>query len=336
MMIIDEKQIAGMYEEKLGYTRNFVGGAMTLWKSENGIGKLIIISDSCKWGNKESAKILRNQALAFYNSITPENTLVILLGGKGNIRQHGNNQINVDIDHSKCHSCIKDTFSEEKAVFENFCRETKDLNSYQRYCAYGSEKQKYSLGFLFFLIALNSYIFAKTTDASLWGVSTNSVFLEKESYRLVTYMFVHKNVFHLISNMVSLYIWGKDYVRRQGSMNLFALYIFGGIMAAITSMVFNCYVMNEMERFTIGASGAIFAIMGGVVADNICSGKKERAKFLLVYAVFTILSSAGVGVDNACHIGGFLAGAGAGYIIAVTEELYQTKQFLRLARRKVN
>lgn len=73
-----------------------------------------------------------------------------------------------------------------------------------------------------------------------------------------TSMFLHGDVMHIVFNMWSLYIFGNNIEERVGHIPYIFLYLTGGFAATMTHYLFNM----ESTVYTIGASGAIAAVMG--------------------------------------------------------------------------
>lgn len=138
-----------------------------------------------------------------------------------------------------------------------------------------------------------------------------------QTYRLLTYMFVHAGIFHLVGNMISLGYIGKQLMAKIGAIDFFLIYIFGGMSAGAMSMYIYSTIFNKMDMSTVGASGAIFAVLGALVSasfvDRECTVNKP---VLLRNAIIVlIISSVGYNIDWACHIVGFLVGAASAAFI---------------------
>ena len=72
-------------------------------------------------------------------------------------------------------------------------------------------------------------------------------------------MFLHAKLYHLIFNMYALYVLGPQVERYYGKAKYLFIYIMGGLMGS----VFLCVFMDA-NSYGIGASGAIFALLGSV------------------------------------------------------------------------
>ena len=181
------------------------------------------------------------------------------------------------------------------------------------------------------LIAINVIYFiyleiigsTESTDFMLkHGAAYTSYILEnKEYYRLVTSMFMHFGISHLANNMLVLYLLGDNLERAIGSFKYLVLYLLGGIIANVVSMYF--YV--ETEIVSAGASGAVFAVMGGLLWCVIKNkGRLEDLNLRQIVIAMGISIFYGLtspNVDNAAHI----AGAISGFILAIV--LYRKKKW---------
>lgn len=75
---------------------------------------------------------------------------------------------------------------------------------------------------------------------------------------LLTHMFLHGGWMHLLSNMWILFIFGDNIEAQMGSLRYLFFYLIGGFVAAFIQMIFT----NDPTVPTLGASGAIAAVMG--------------------------------------------------------------------------
>jgi membrane associated rhomboid family serine protease len=125
------------------------------------------------------------------------------------------------------------------------------------------------------LIALNvaAFVFELTLGSEvqefllLWGImpvrytsaDVAALFTWPEQILpFLTSMFLHGGWTHLIANMWSLWIFGDNVEDRLGRTRFVALYLLGGIAAALLHIFTNA----RSPMPTIGASGAIAAVMG--------------------------------------------------------------------------
>jgi membrane associated rhomboid family serine protease len=81
-----------------------------------------------------------------------------------------------------------------------------------------------------------------------------------EPWTILTSMFTHMDFMHLLANMVTLYFYGSFLNRITGTRTFLWIYFGGGLLSALAVLLLS----NPMS-FTIGASGAVFAL-GGALA----------------------------------------------------------------------
>ena len=149
-----------------------------------------------------------------------------------------------------------------------------------------------------------------------WGAAyTPCIVEEGETYRIFTSMFLHFGIEHLINNMLVLFILGSRLERVIGSLRFAVIYFLGGIAGNVVSLLYD--LRQGEAAVSAGASGAVFAVMGGMILVVLCNkGRLEDLSMrrILILAVFSLyFGFTSSGVDNAAHLGGFLAG----FILAV-------------------
>jgi membrane associated rhomboid family serine protease len=151
-------------------------------------------------------------------------------------------------------------------------------------------------------------------------------------WQLVTYAFLHDGVFHLLFNMLALWMFGSQFEMDWGRRQFTEFYFFCVVGAAITSIVVGyggllTYQFWQVPLFrtmasltftpTVGASGGIFGIL---LAYGIIYGNREillwfvlpiKAKYLVGAFIFIALVGAlggSGGVANFAHLGGAFFG----------------------------
>lgn len=142
---------------------------------------------------------------------------------------------------------------------------------------------------------------------------------------LLTSMFMHGGIAHLLGNMWFLWIFGDNIEDRMGHPRYAVFYLLTGLIASLSHVFMN---MNgpSSQIPSLGASGAISGVMGAYIV--LCPGRQVRVLMMRMITVvpgwvavglwflFQILSSSGIlggepgggGVAYAAHIGGFIAG----------------------------
>ena len=175
------------------------------------------------------------------------------------------------------------------------------------------------------LIVLNLLVFGWTTlqpapfsSETLVRLGANygwSIGVQGEWWRLITSMFLHGGVTHILLNMVSLYIVGKIAEALLGWRDYLALYMASGIVGAATSAVMH------PEGLSVGASGAIFGIFGAVAGYVIAHRHRLGDRFGAILREFggvlvlnLVLGFSIPGIDMSAHIGGLVIGFIGGYL----------------------
>jgi len=188
------------------------------------------------------------------------------------------------------------------------------------------------------LFAINVVVFVLQMVPGLhvtfWGTNIGPRTLTGEYWRLFTAGFLHGGIFHIAVNMWCLWSLGRLSERLFGKWQTFAIYMVTGVGGALLS------IASNPSHAELGASGAIFGIVGAVMAGvkfgdlNISTGEK-RAIFSSVvsFAVLNFVlgfsdfgSSLFGHVDNMCHLGGFVSGLLVGLPLGAFARRHQLLQ----------
>jgi len=124
--------------------------------------------------------------------------------------------------------------------------------------------------FLFFLIvSVISFLFdnsgIESTILRLFAIPASlKVFLLKP-WTLITYMFTHKDIWHILFNMLWLYWFGRIFLDYLDQRKLVAVYLMGGIIGAIVYVlsfnIFPVFTGIVSESVAIGASASVMAVV---------------------------------------------------------------------------
>ena len=129
-------------------------------------------------------------------------------------------------------------------------------------------------------------------------------------YRMITSMFLHFGAPHLINNMLVLFVLGQRLEPVTGKMKFLLIYILGGLGGNLISLIWD--MRTGDYSLSAGASGAVFAVMGGMIYVIIRHRGRVadlNMKQMLLMAAFSLyFGFASGGVDNAAHAGGLLCG----------------------------
>ena len=131
-----------------------------------------------------------------------------------------------------------------------------------------------------------------------------------EYYRLLSSMFLHFSITHLVYNMICLYSMGDMLERLAGSGRFAVIYLAGGLAGNLASVLWESH--TGVYAVSAGASGAVFAVIGALLYLAVRPGSRFNPAFTKRLAVVTVLMIAQgfieSGTDNAAHIGGVAAG----------------------------
>lgn len=137
---------------------------------------------------------------------------------------------------------------------------------------------------------------------SVWGPAIR----EGQTYRLLTGIFLHGGFVHLLFNCYALYVIGSQVENFLGRIKFLIIYLVAGVSGALFSMIFGNYA-------SVGASGAIFGLMGALVYFGyhyrVYLGNVVKSQIIPLILLNLFLGFMMSGVDNFAHIGGLIGGS---------------------------
>ena len=123
-------------------------------------------------------------------------------------------------------------------------------------------------------------------------------------WRLMTSAFLHYGPFHIILNMLALWWFGSALERRIGSGRFLAIYLVSGLAGSAGAL------MLDPTTPTVGASGAIFGILGaGLVMEQVQRDYVFGGSALGVIVLNLVFTFSVSNISIGGHIGGLLGGA---------------------------
>lgn len=126
-------------------------------------------------------------------------------------------------------------------------------------------------------------------------------------YRLITGTFIHANIFHLFFNCYALAILGSQLESFLGKPKYLIVYLFSALIGSLFSVTF------AGNYYSIGASGAIFGLMGSLVYFGyhyrVYLGNVVKSQIIPLILMNLGIGFLVPGIDNSAHIGGLLGGA---------------------------
>ena len=131
-----------------------------------------------------------------------------------------------------------------------------------------------------------------------------------EYYRLLTSVFMHFGISHLVNNMIIQFVLGDNLERALGKIKYLVFYLICGAGANVLSMIVS--IDDYEQAVSAGASGAIFGVIGGLLYVVIRNrGQLEdlsTRQLVLFVACSLYFGFSSTGIDNAAHIGGLVLG----------------------------
>jgi len=159
------------------------------------------------------------------------------------------------------------------------------------------------------LIAINIAVFlwqlsvGIDQSATSWGMWPVGIATQGEYWSLMTSAFLHGSFLHIAFNMYVLFVMGPTLERILGASRFAVLYLLAALGGAVVS-----YMFSDFSAVSVGASGAIFGVMGAFVV----AGRRLRydiTQVLVLLAINLVFGFAQSGVDWRAHLGGMATGA---------------------------
>ncbi|WP_125590341.1 rhomboid family intramembrane serine protease [Companilactobacillus jidongensis] len=168
-----------------------------------------------------------------------------------------------------------------------------------------------------FLLILTLGVFAAETLSGgsqninillTFGAKTNDLVQEGQWWRLITPMFVHIGVLHILMNGFSIYYVGQILEPMVGHVRFFVIYILSGIMGNLASFAF-----GSSNAISAGASTSLFGLFAAFLALAVIYKENKflselGKSFLGLIVINLALDLTMSGIDIWGHIGGAIGG----------------------------
>nr|GEY35876.1 rhomboid-like protein 1 [Tanacetum cinerariifolium] len=134
-----------------------------------------------------------------------------------------------------------------------------------------------------------------------------------QGWRLITCIWLHGGLFHLLANMLSLLVIGIRLEQEFGFIRIGLLYIISGFGGSLLSALF------LQSNISVGASGAVFGLLGAMLSElitnwTIYANKIAALSTLVIIIVINLAVGILPQVDNFAHLGGFSSGFLLGFV----------------------
>ncbi|MDO9484821.1 MAG: rhomboid family intramembrane serine protease [Actinomycetota bacterium] len=140
-------------------------------------------------------------------------------------------------------------------------------------------------------------------SAANWGMWPIGIAANGDYWSLASSAFLHGSILHIAFNMYVLFVMGPTLERVLGHVRFAVLYLLAALGGAVAS-----YAFSDLNTVSVGASGAIFGLMGAFVV----AGRRLRFDITQVLVLLAINLAFGFiqpNVDWRAHIGGLVVGA---------------------------
>lgn len=128
-------------------------------------------------------------------------------------------------------------------------------------------------------------------------------------WQLISSAFAHVSVMHIGFNMLALYFLGPSLERLLGAARFVGLYLFSALVGSTA-----VYWLSDPASSTLGASGAVFGLMGALLVAAYKLGRPVNDILLWLGINVAITFAGGAGISWQGHLGGLLGGLVAGWI----------------------
>lgn len=170
------------------------------------------------------------------------------------------------------------------------------------------------------IVVFIALMVARTLLVDLFGLTPQAVLTEGRIWQPVTYMFLHADVFHILFNMLVVWMFGVDLERRWGTQAFVKYFGLTGVGAGLCVILASLLPGPDSYSIpTIGASGAVYGLL---MAWAIIFPHRtilflgvfplSARVFVLIMGAIVLAQSLNQGggstVSNAAHLGGLVAG----------------------------
>jgi membrane associated rhomboid family serine protease len=146
-----------------------------------------------------------------------------------------------------------------------------------------------------------------------------------EPWRMLTSLFVHGSILHILFNMYSLFVLGPELERMIGRWRFATLFLLSGLGGSVAVL------LSTPNSAVIGASGAIFGLFGAyfVIARHLGGNSRQ---LIIVIVINLVIGFIVPGIAWQAHVGGLLVGALVAFVFVRTRDRRKSgSQLLLLA-----
>ena len=159
-----------------------------------------------------------------------------------------------------------------------------------------------------------------------WGAKEGISIARGDYWRLITPIFMHIGLFHLISNTIGLIIFGPVIERIFGAQRLICIYVITGAWGNVASFLTN-------NAVGAGGSGALFGLAGVYASYLFINrgnlggwGRESLVGLSWIIGINLIFGFTLDGIDNSAHLGGLVAGWIIGILLCPVSRIILTSE----------
>jgi membrane associated rhomboid family serine protease len=138
-----------------------------------------------------------------------------------------------------------------------------------------------------------------------------------EPWRMITSIFIHLSIFHVLINMYSLYVIGPALEALLGRIRYLALFLIAGFGGSVGVLL-----IASPNTGAAGASGAIFGLLGAFFIIQRKMGG-NLAQLTVVIVLNLVIGFVIPGIAWQAHVGGLIAGAAVAFVYLETRRINQ-------------
>lgn len=136
----------------------------------------------------------------------------------------------------------------------------------------------------------------------------NPVLAYVQPWRFLTVSLVHGGFFHILFNMMMLYLLGQGGERLLGHWRFLSLYLLSTFGGSVTVLAWAAVEPGSLTTWTVGASGAIYGLFGAVLVQHL-RNKMNPTSILVLLGINLVYSFTAGGVSWQGHLGGLIVGS---------------------------
>jgi rhomboid protease GluP len=161
------------------------------------------------------------------------------------------------------------------------------------------------------------FVLQSATELDL-GPAVPLLIAQGEWWRMLSSIFLHAGIVHLLFNGWGLYIFGPIVERTFGRLETLTIFLVSGFIGSVASYVARP-LGPELAVPAVGASGALFGFVGAVLVHSYRRRNSAVGRATLQWALMIIVLNLVIGlsvprIDIMAHVGGAIGGAACAFV----------------------